>query len=230
VNLYDAEMRWSDWAVGQLIDHLKAIGVYDNTLLIVTADHGEALGEHRYQWHATCPYDETLRIPLLIKFPGSVRPVGRIGALTETVDVLPTILDLLHVDVPEGVLQGKSLVPLLAGRSEELRDYTFTRTNGKWPCYVIRNHQWALLLYQGGKMRALYDLAADPRQTHNIIAENPKQVEAMVDAFVRFAKTQTFVPLDFVDPDFKPLVAPVSPDSTMSEETRRKLRSLGYID
>jgi arylsulfatase A-like enzyme len=230
VNLYDAELRWSDWAVGQLVDYLKAIGAYDNTLLIVTADHGEALGEHRYQWHATCPYNETLHIPLLIKFPGSDHPVGRIGALTEIVDIFPTILDLLRVHPPKGALQGKSLVPLLAGRAEELRDYTFTRTNGKWPCYVIRDHRWALLLYQGGTMRALYDLVTDPRQTHNIIAEQPKQAAAMVAAFVRFAKTQTFVPLDFVDRRFKPLAAPVSSGSAMSDETRRKLRSLGYID
>ena len=230
VNLYDAELRWSDWALGELMSYLKKIGAYDNTLLIVTADHGEALGEHRYQWHATCPYDETLHIPLLIKFPGNDRPVGRIRALTETVDILPTILDLLRAEAPDGVLQGKSLIPLLAGKAEELHDYTFARTNGKWPCYVIRDRRWALLLYQGGTMRALYDLAADPRQTHNIIAEQPKQAAAMVDAFVRFAKTQTFVPLDFVGRSFKPLVAPVSPGSTMSEETRRKLRSLGYID
>jgi len=230
VNLYDAELRWSDWALGELISYLKEIGAYQNTLLIVTADHGEALGEHRYQWHATCPYDEAIHIPLLIRFPGATRPVGRVGALTETIDVLPTILDLLGIPAPAGQLQGKSLVPLLAGEAGELREHTFTRTNGRWPCYVVRNHRWALLLYQGGKMRALYDLAADPRQTHNVIAEQPKQAAALTDVFVRFARTQKFLPLDFVDPGFKPVTAPVSPDAAMADETRRKLRSLGYIE
>ena len=79
-------------------------------------------------------------------------------------------------------------------------------------------------------MRALYDLAADPRQTHNVIAEQPKQAAALTDVFVRFARTQKFLPLDFVDPAFKPVTAPVSPDAAMADETRRKLRSLGYIE
>ncbi len=230
VNLYDAELRWGDWALGELVTHLKKIGAYDNTLLIVTADHGEALGEHRYQWHATCPYDEAIHIPLLIHFPHRAGPTGRIAALTETVDVLPTLLDLLGTAAPVGTVEGASLVPLLTGEKQELRGYTFTRTNGRWPCYVVRNHRWALLLYQGGRKRALYDLARDPHQTHNIIAEQPSQAAAMADVFVTFAKTQPFLPLDFVDPHFRPLTAPAASGQPLSKEARRRLRSLGYTD
>jgi arylsulfatase A-like enzyme len=180
VNLYDAELRWGDWALGQLVAHLRKIGAYDSTLLIVTADHGEALGEHRYQWHATCPYDEAIRIPLLIRFPHGAGPAGRVGALTETIDLFPTILDL-PAPPPRGLCRSASRCRV-TGEKQELRDYTFTRTNGRWPCYVVRNHRWALLLYQGGRKRALYDLARDPRQTHNIIAEQPSQAAAMTSS------------------------------------------------
>jgi arylsulfatase len=232
VDLYDANLRWSDWALGELVSYLKQIGAYDNTLLIVTADHGEALGEHRYQWHATCPYDEAIHIPLLIRFPRGAGPVGRVGALTETVDVFPTILDLIASRPPPGHLQGTSLVPLLTGGSSKLHDYIFCRTNGKWPCYVVRNDRWSLLLYQGGKMRALYDLQADSRQTHNLIADPAyaQQATALTKAFVEFAKTQKFLPLDFVDPHFKTVTDPVPPGAGISDEVRRKLRSLGYLE
>ena len=229
VNLYDAELRWSDWAVGELISYLKGLGVYDNTLLIVTADHGDALGEHRYQWHATCPYDEAIHIPLLIKFPGSGGPVGRVGALTQTIDVLPTILDLLAIPAPAGTVQGRSLTALMTGEASKINDYVFCRTSGNWPCYVVRDHRWALLLYQGGTMRALYDLAADPRQTHNVIAEQPQQAAKLAQVFVQFAKTQKYLPLDFVEPGFKTVTSPGAPGAELPEETRRKLRSLGYL-
>jgi arylsulfatase A-like enzyme len=230
VNLYDAELRWGDWALGELVAYLKQIGVYDNTVLIVTADHGEALGEHRYQWHATCPYDEAIHIPLLIRFPHGAGPKGRVGALTETIDVLPTILDLVGAPPPAGTVQGASLVPLLTGEKQELRDYVFVRTNGRWPCYVVHDHRWALLLYRGGKMRALYDLATDPRQAHNVIAEQQSQAVTMTKVFVEFARTQPFLPLDFVDPHFRSLTAPAGAGETLSPEARRKLRSLGYTD
>jgi len=230
VNLYDANLRWADYALGELVSYLKRIGVFDNTLLIVTADHGEALGEHKYQWHATCPYGEALHIPLLIRFPGAKQPIGRIGALTETIDIMPTILDLFGVRAPADTLQGKSLVPLLTGETTKLRDYAFTRTNGRYPCYVVQNHRWSLLLYQGGKMRALYDLQADPYQTHNVIAEHPKEASDLTKVFVDFAETQQFLPLDFVDPHFRTLTMPAAPGAGISDEARRKLRSLGYVD
>lgn len=230
INLYDANLRYADWAVGELQRMLQKAGVFDNTLLIVTADHGEALGEHKYQWHATCPYDEAIHIPLLVKFPNRKGPTGRVDALTETVDIFPTILDLYGISWPPSTIQGKSLVRLVSGEADRAHDYTFARTNGEWPCYVVRDRQWALLLYQGGTMRALYDLTADPRQTHNVVRERPQQAAKLLKVFTAFAQTQKYLPLDFVDPKFKPLTAPGSPDTAMTEETRRKLRTLGYMD
>jgi arylsulfatase A-like enzyme len=230
-NVYDANLRWADQALGDLVRVLKQEGLFDNTLLVVTADHGEALREHAFEFHSACPYDEAIRIPLLVRFPGPRPPVGRVGALTQPVDLLPTLLDLCQIAYPEGEVQGKSLVGLLTGQEGKVRDYVFCRVSGLYPSYVVRSHSHALLLYQGGKLTALYDLKADPWQTRNVIGERPAIANAMKQAFRAFASTQRYPPLEFLDPDLKPALrtGPTRPISTVSEETRRQLRALGYI-
>ena len=230
VNIYDANYRWGDNAVGELVEMLREAEVLENTLLIVTSDHGEALGEHRYEFHMTCPYDEALHIPLLIRFPGGKGPVGRVGALTETVDLLPTLMDLFDIPYPKSQVQGKSLLPLVTGEAEELRRYVFSRTAGYYPCYVVRSQDWSLLLYQGGELRALYDLRDDPRQRYNVISERPEVAEGMVRVFESFAKAQLSPPLDFVDASYKPPPPAERPRTKLSEETLRELKALGYLE
>ncbi len=229
VNIYDANLRWGDWAVGELEAMLERAGVLDNTLLLITADHGEGLREHEYEHHTSCPYDEALHIPLLIRFPGPRPVVGRVGALTQTIDLLPTIFDLCGISYPQSGVQGRSLVPLLAGQTDRVHDYVFARTSGKYPCYVVRDHHSALLLYEGGKLRALYDLDSDPGQTRNVIAEQPERAARLTEAFEAFAKTQPYPPLHFLDPHLKPAARPKQPRMKVSEETRRQMRALGYV-
>jgi len=112
INLYDANLRYADWAVGELCRLLEESGLLDNTLLVITSDHGEAFGEHGFIWHAAAVHDEATRIPLLIRLPEAGRR-GRISALTQTIDLLPTLFDLLHVPYPEDRIQGRSLSPLI---------------------------------------------------------------------------------------------------------------------
>jgi arylsulfatase A-like enzyme len=229
VNIYDANLRWGDWVVGETEAMLKRAGLWDSTLLIITSDHGEALREHEYEHHTSCPYDEALYIPLLIRFPGPKRVVGRVGALTQTVDLLPTIFDLCGTPYPKSQVQGRSLVPVLAGQMEKVNDHVFARTSGEYPCYAVHDQHSALLLYQGGKLRALYDLDTDPGQTRNVIAEQPERAAELAEAFRAFAKTQRYPPLDFVDSHFRPVEPPKGARVELSEETRRQLRSLGYV-
>jgi arylsulfatase A-like enzyme len=229
VNLYDANLLWADWAVGEVIRLLREAGRWDDTLFILTADHGETFGEHGYKWHPPCPYDEVIRVPLLVKFPGSGGPVGRVRALTETIDLLPTIFDLYRLPYPAEDIQGRSLVPLIAGEVSKVRDYVFSRTSGYPPAYVVRDFHSALLLYEGGKLRALYDLDADPGQTRNVIKQQPGRAAELADAFRAFAPTQRQPPLHFLDPDAPTADLPPVPEVTMSEESRRELKDLGYL-
>jgi arylsulfatase A-like enzyme len=229
-NDYDANLRYADTFLAELEKALKQMGAWERTLLIVTADHGEALREHGYTFHAGVPYDEALHIPLLIRFPGPDPPVGRVKALTQTIDLLPTLLELYGAPYPRDQVQGKSLLPLLTGRVKGVNDYLFARaTDRRTACYIIRDARSTLLLYRGGKRRALYDMDADPYQTHNLNSEQPARAEKLVKAFEEFARKQRLKPLDFVDPNFVPPTATDLPTQKMSEETKRKLKSLGYL-
>jgi arylsulfatase len=230
VNLYDANLRWADQALGGLIAFLEESNLLEKSLLIVTADHGEALGEHRYEFHATCPYDEATHIPLLIRFPGGKGPVGRVRVLTETVDVLPTLMELYGLWYPREMVQGRSLTGLLTGEREELHDYVFSRTAGHYPCYLVRSHDWALLLYKGGKLRALYDLRDDPRQRYNVAEERADQTGKVIRRFEQFARSQRYPPLHFADPNQKPPAREEVRRKAVSEETMRELKALGYVD
>ena len=228
VNLYDANVRWADTGVDELLRILSDTGVLEDTLVIVTSDHGEAFGEHGYLYHSFGVYDELLRVPLLIRFPRG-RVVGRLNALTETVDVTPTICDLLEIPYPDTV-QGRSLVPLLTGERSETRDCVFARALGETPSYLIRTKDHAMVLYYGGVKRALYDLTEDPRQITNVLDDQPEDASRLLARFRGFAETQALKPMDFLDPKAAAVPpARPSPSIPISEETKQELRALGYI-
>jgi arylsulfatase A-like enzyme len=229
VNLYDANLRYADWAVGELERLLREAGVLDRTLLLVTADHGEAFGEHGYIWHGSGVYDELVHVPLLMRFPGG-SPNGAVSGLTQTIDLLPTIFDVLEVPYPREGLQGTSLLPLMAGLADQAHDHVFARCRGEPPSYLVRSLKWAFMLWGNGEWRALYDLEADPGQRKNVIDEHPEAAEAMLAAFEAFALQQRRPPVEFLDPDAAAAPLPAAEETQMTPEVERRLRALGYLD
>ena len=229
INLYDANLRYGDWAIAEVERLLRELGLFDNTLLIVTADHGEGFGEHGYVWHGSGVYDDVTHIPLLIRFPGDRMAGRRIGTLTQTVDLLPTIFDLLKVRYPRQWIQGRSLLPLVAGVTGKVHDYTFSRAGGRPTKYLVRSQSYALILYGNGEWRALYDLETDPGQRVNIIADREEVAEEMVKVFRRFAEMQRRPPVDFLDPKAKLPPLPRVREMELSPEQERQLRNLGYL-
>ena len=225
---YDANLRWADSFVGKLVETLKQADLLEQTLLIVTADHGEAFGEHGYIFHVDCPYDEVLHIPLLLRFPGPSKPVGRVHALTQTIDVTPTILDLQQLPVPHPEVQGKSLLPLLTGTADRVNEFVFSRGGYRSAFFIARDARSTLVLHKDGKQRALYDMDADPWQTRDVVSAHPDRAAALTKAFGQFAKTQKYPPLNFLDPGYQPPTRDL-PTAKMSEETKRRLKSLGYL-
>jgi arylsulfatase A-like enzyme len=112
---YDGEVAWSDELVGRLDTALTEAGIRDDTLLVVTSDHGEALGEHGETGHGYFVYETTLRVPLIFRGPGIV-PGLRLEVTARSVDLFPTILDLLGLAQPEGLhVSGRSLAEAIRG-------------------------------------------------------------------------------------------------------------------
>jgi arylsulfatase A-like enzyme len=116
VALYDGEIRYTDEKLLlPLVARLKELEIYDNTLLIVTSDHGEEFDEHGGWLHGQTLYDEAIRVPLVIKFPGSEHHGRRVDARARIIDILPTVLDVLDIPTDQGKVEGLSLLPLLSG-------------------------------------------------------------------------------------------------------------------
>ncbi len=212
---YDGEVAAADAVVGRLLDELKALHVYDRSTIVLLSDHGEGLGDHGEDEHGVLLYRESLQVPLIVKLPGAADAGAAVDRPAELVDVAPTVLALAGVDRPEA-MPGVSLLKLAEEGPDggdapprALYSETFNpRLRYGWSglTSVIRGHYQ----YIEGTDRELYDLAADPGETKNILRSHRKVYATLRDALHGF--------------DSK-LQQPFEEDS----ETRAALASLGYL-
>ncbi len=155
VDSYDAGIRETDRYIGLFFAFLKESGLWKNSLIIVTSDHGEEFMEHNRLGHEKDLYDTLLQVPLLIKLPGKKTVRGRhIAQIIELVDIMPTILDLLKID-PPAQAQGKSLLGLIRGRSSSHKQQVFAsvsnRENQSAPRSMVRNRHFKCIMPAGSE-------------------------------------------------------------------------------
>jgi arylsulfatase A-like enzyme len=165
---YDGEIAAADEVVGGLLDELRRLDLYDRALVIVLSDHGEGLGEHGEDEHGILLYRWALHVPLLVKLPGSARAGTRVAAPVETIDLVPTLGQVLGLTLPSG-LRGRSL---FAEGGEARRIYaetSYPRTHLGWSeLRALVDERWH---YIEGAKRELYDFVADPREIANRLAD-----------------------------------------------------------
>jgi arylsulfatase A-like enzyme/cytochrome c-type biogenesis protein CcmH/NrfG len=214
VGAYDAEIATADEQVGRLIDHLRATGRLDRTVVVVLGDHGESLGEHGEEQHGFFVYDATIRIPLIVAGPGL--PARIVGDQVRIVDVMPTVLDLLGIGTP-GAVQGRSLVPLARGGHLDLVALSET-----W--YPRHHYGWSELTsirdgryhFIAAPRRELYDTLTDPGELHNLADANATradvQEQALREMLARASAGHAATRPRAVDPDVE-----------------QRLRALGYV-
>jgi arylsulfatase A-like enzyme len=165
-----------DDGVGRIIAELKKQGLYDNSLIIFTSDHGEMLGSHRL-WQKFCMYEESVHTPLWIKFPADYVPAVRESdEVVSSVDVLPTLCDFLGVERPDS-LSGKSLLPLLSGESLD-REAIYIQFDGNGSLgnfqRSIVKDQYKLIvdIFKDETFLELYNVVTDPQETTNLAVSN----------------------------------------------------------
>lgn len=185
---YDGEIAFADAQVGRLIAFLKAKGLYGNTLIVLTGDHGESLGEHGEKTHGFFIYNATLHVPVLIHLPGAAKAKA-VSELVSLTDLMPTALQALNIEVPAQV-QGRSLVPLLTAKKEDsasLYAETFLpRLHFNWS--ELRSVETEKYQFIEAPKPELYDLAADPGETRNLYADKKAvagELQARLSALVR---------------------------------------------
>ncbi len=223
---YDGEIAYVDAAVGKLLDQLRTLGLYDGSLIAVMADHGEALGQHGETTHGIFLYDETIHVPLLFKLPREQSGGSRVDTRAGLVDVLPTILQSVGIDIPSQV-QGESLLSFLPMPSSKSAASTKAATQDR-PAYSEsdyphRTFGWSSLrslrtgkyLFVEAPTKELYDQVADPNAEHNLAASSTAvtaTLDGQLDAFRQKTSTAKEAPKVAADPGLQ-----------------ERLNALGYV-
>jgi arylsulfatase A-like enzyme/cytochrome c-type biogenesis protein CcmH/NrfG len=211
---YLGEVAYTDHQVGRLVSWLKAAGQWDNTILVLLADHGESLGEHGERTHTFFIYDATQHVPLIIRTPWGDR--GRSDAQVSTVDLMPTLLDLVGLPPQEGI-DGRSLVRSVLHPETEApglayAETYFTRFHYGWQhLRSVRDGTWK---YIEAPTPELYAIREDPGETRNVFKDHPRRAEELQQAIEKMAGSGA-------------LAAPDK--ATLDPETLQRLAALGYV-
>lgn len=217
---YDGAINYLDVQLGKLINTLKDMGLYDNTLIIIASDHGEVFGKRNLLGHGVSVYQDQVHIPLIVKYPNDTKKEV-IDQLVSGIDIMPTIMDVLGYDVPQS-LEGKSLRGLQDRKSRYIISESFA--DGK----LADAHQrfqrieraiffenYKLIASTSGK-RELYDLSQDPLELNNIYNVNNAMANDLTAKLENWLSTKQNEPVDLEK-------------SKLDRVARERLKSLGYI-
>ncbi|MDP2914505.1 MAG: sulfatase [Candidatus Aminicenantes bacterium] len=235
VGLYDGEIRSTDESlVGPLVAKLKSLKVYDETMIVLTSDHGEEFFEHGSWEHGHALYDESLKVPLIIKFPNSKFRGKRVEPFVRLIDVMPTVMDVYGIGDEGFDLDGRSLMPVLKGKEKKDRSALAYLAAGVLSSPIpekmaITDGRSKIILNRPYGPEALgsflfppasyaeveaFDLAADPRERTNIVSRKASLAGRLV-AIMQELQTEGG--------------KPSGEKAEIDAETKKKLRALGYI-
>ncbi len=182
IAIYDSEINFVDYYIGKLFQRLK---LDNNTLIIITADHGEEFFEHDQFTHGHNLFQETIRIPLIVKLPGNSQKKV-VERLVNLVDIMPTITELLNIIPPEQTL-GKSLLKRegalfeikKAVYSEDAPEYTFSELDYMSTLKIIMTPEWKYIYDYNNKTGQLYNLKSDPSELNNLIDKETTKADQL---------------------------------------------------
>jgi arylsulfatase A-like enzyme len=210
--LYDSEIREVDESLGRFFAHLEKSELLDDTIVILTSDHGEEFWDHGSCEHVKTVYNELLRVPLFLRIPGSSARTSR-SPVAASISILPTVLDVLALPIPPGI-DGKSLLDdesrMIFSESQFHYDGEHRRH------FSVVKDEFKLMLDANHGTAELYNLEADRREKQNLLGSpaepNVQSLQYALDAFIARDTSDTASPVE------------------MDEQTLRELRELGYID
>jgi arylsulfatase A-like enzyme len=177
--LYDGEIAFTDFYIGKLFHQLKKAGLYENSLIVVTADHGDEFFEHGKKGHMRTLYDEVLRVPLIMKFPSgsAIEPNQKVDDVVSIVDIMPTILGSLGM-TPSSEVQGRNLIPALRGIP--LPKDAFIYASLRNQMFALRSARSKFIQRSNLPTKEFYDLMADPGETKNILKNQRNEADRQV--------------------------------------------------
>jgi arylsulfatase A-like enzyme/Flp pilus assembly protein TadD len=217
---YEGEVAFADDCVGQVLQKLRQLGLYESTLIVVTGDHGEMLGEHGEQNHGFFIYEGALRVPLVVRVPGAPAAGAQVEHPVSLIDIAPTVLSLVGAEArKEG--QGVDLSPWLAGRgagggarTHYAETVTPTRYYGASSLLAVVADGWK---YIETARPELYDLRRDPAEAVNLLAREPAKADALARTLVGILAAAGRAP------------GPAPESAALDEASRERLAALGYL-
>jgi len=183
IDSYDAGIKYTDHFIGKFFSFLKSNNLWENTLLVVTSDHGEEFMDHDILTHGNGLYDTLIYVPLIIKMPGlSGKHVKRISDLSELVDIMPTILDIL--DIPfKDQMQGKSLCPAIFGQERDKKNMVFASFEiGDAPKKrSVRTERWKYIIFDMdfSEKDKFFDFVNDKHENKNLLHQKNEEIEIL---------------------------------------------------
>jgi arylsulfatase A-like enzyme len=216
-DIYDEEVRFTDDGIGRLFATLRELDLYDQTLIVLTGDHGEEFGDHGGLGHGRTLYDEVLRVPLVIRAPALYSSPRVIETPVSLVSLAPTLLEFAGIACDSLQFQGASLAPLLASTAAVSRviysEVDFDELQAHKQAVLVDRYK---LIRDGGTGEIeLYDVIADPHEQRNLATQRRDVVRGLVPTLDRESAAAA-----------EGSLAPRS--SPLSEDEIRRLRSLGY--
>lgn len=214
---YDAEIAGMDRAIGRIVDRLRDAKVLDDTIVVLTSDHGESLGEHGEKTHAVFIYDATVRVPLVVRYPKQL-PARRYDGPVRHIDIVPTVLKLAGIDGGD-TTQGRDLVEALAGKVDPpaLAQYSESLLSevgfGMAPLYGVREGGFKWIR---APRPELYDLKKDPVELENLHAADRRtsfRLDARLGEILKNSEARA-------------LKVEANP---LDKETEETLMALGYL-
>lgn len=169
VAIYYGMMSFIDDAVGSILARLDELGIADNTLVVFTTDHGHFLGQHGLITKGAFHYEDLLRIPMLVRFPGRIPAGTHSEALQSLIDLAPTFLAAAGAEIP-GQMQGVDQMPVWSGKEIKARDHVIVENRHQPTKVHIRtyiNERYKITLYRDETVGELFDLVEDPHEIHN---------------------------------------------------------------
>jgi len=216
-DLYSGEIAYADCCVGKVIEKLKALDLYDSTLIVVTGDHGEALGEHGEIEHGYFVYQSTLRVPLIIRVPGQ-KNADKITDVVSLIDIMPTVLGYLDISVPE-YIQGQDLSaysPSEGRKRQERYVYCESLIATRYGCNPLLGmvgQRWKFIQTTRSE---LYDLLEDPDENKNVLATQRDRASLLADKLQEVLKHKATSGIR-------------SSHFELDDAARSNLESLGYV-
>jgi arylsulfatase A-like enzyme len=213
IALYDGEIRWTDFHIGKLLTTLDDLGLMDRTVVVLVGDHGEEFFEHGFKGHRKTLYNEVIHIPLMMRGPG-IRRSGDFDTVVSTVDILPTVLDLLKIDCPTP-LDGESLIPIISGEATSRHVPWIISELGVHLTTVIKD-RWKIIQDSNSRSLELYNLFDDPDEARNQISQEAaeaRELSQYLGEWLRIRERRTTG----------------APRAITDRETVNQLKALGYI-